>query len=390
MSNRIAIALAGLMVCVLGCSGGWREIDTRAPSGETRVPGGIPETATGASGSVDVAALERRLVAYFPCASAPWSADNPHHMSYDLHEPGGWDRFYSTHVREAIVRFGYRRVFFHLPFGKTTGQSPRAVAQRRTGVDNDSLDRWHMSLDHEHDLRRTGNEHISSGFYGAMRRLHAEHPDVEVIVYVGSMDDEDKAFMARHGEAALLDRWKESLGPLVELDYMSIVFDAAVAYGPDEPNAKIVRWAHEHKRRQPGTLVGVEARIQKARPWPNELCLPVVAWEDIFRRQGHSRNIATEDLCAPALRVIDGRVRDTLLKGRDGQAQGWIELAADIVADGHVPVVGTIPGRTLERTTYRLPGESSAVRLPATTAKGPFRMPVAQLAGLIAAELERR
>ncbi len=383
--HRIAVTFLGLVLSTAGCGSGWATIDTRAPSGATSAPT-IPEpTAV----DVDATALARALVAYFPCASSPWSADNPHHMSYGLHEPGGWDRFYSTHVREAVREFGYRRVFFHLPFGKTTGQSPREVAKRRNGVDDPSLERWHMSIDHEQDLRRTGNEHISRGFYSAMRRLHADHPDVEVIVYVGSMDDEDKEFLRRRGEAALLERWKESLRPLIELDYVSIVFDAAVSYGPNEPNAKIVRWAHEAKRRQPGRLVGVEARIQKARPWPNELCLPVVAWEDVFRKQGHSRNIATEDLCAPALRVIDGRARSSLLEGRDGGAQGWIDLAADVVADGHVPVVGTIAGRPLDRTTYSLPG-GRTVRLPATARTGPFRLPADQLAALLVAAVEQR
>ncbi|MEQ8770259.1 MAG: hypothetical protein RIB60_07095 [Phycisphaerales bacterium] len=386
MTHRIMVALVGLVLTAAGCRSGWVDIDTRAPAGGVSAPDIAPDIAADLP---DASELERRLIAYFPCASSPWSPGNPHHMSYGLEEPGGWDRFYSTHVREAIERFGYRRVFFHLPFGKTTGQSPREMTKRRTGRDDASLERWHMSLDHEHDLRRTGNEHISRGFYSAMGRLHAAHPGVEVIVYVGSMDDEDKAFMARFGEDALLDRWKESLRPLVELDYVSIVFDAAVSYGPNEPNAKIVKWAHEAKRRQPGRFVGVEARIQKARPWPNELCLPVVAWEDVFRKQGHSRNIATEDLCAPALRVIDGRARADLLKGRDGDAQGWIELAADIVADGHVPVVGTIAGRRLDRTTYRLP-EGRTVRLPSTAAEGPFRLPADQLAVLLVAAVEQR
>ena len=327
------------------------------------------------------APLADRLIAFFPCASDPWSADNPHHMSSSLEKPGGWARFADTRVAEAVERFGFRRVFFHLPFGKSTGQSPRAVHERRTGVVDESLDGWHMSLDHIHDLRRTGNLHIAEGFYSAMDRLHARHPHVEVIVYVGSWDTEDRRYLESHGEAALQERWAESIDPLIERDYISIVFDAAVGKDEDHPNARLVQRAHRAKQEQPGRFVGVEARIQKGRPWPNELCLTTVAWEDVWRRQGHAGNIAAEDLCARPIRVIDGRSR-AILKGDAEDPLAWHAIAADIAREGHDPAVsiGRSSTRPLRQVLLR---SGSTLTLPPGTGEGPFSMPAGMLAEIV-------
>lgn len=371
------LLIAALLCGMAGCSE-WFVRTTGVGSDDTRTT----TTTTTTTPSPAAKELASRLIAMFPCASADWSEDNPHQMSYKLNERGGWGRFVDTHVYEAIECFGYKRVFFHLPFGKTTGQSPQAVRQRETGKVDESLERWHMSMDTVHDLQRTGNMHIANDFYAAMRRLHAKHPDVEVIVYLGSWDDEDERVEKEQGIDEVYRRWHESVDPLIEMDYVSIVFDAAVSKPKDHPNAKFVQWAAEQKRKQPGRFVGVEARIQRYFPWPNELCLTDVAWEDVWRRQDHPGNIPADKLCGPVIRVLDGRARSLLKPSETEDPGAWIRLAADIARDGHNPAVVTIPGRAITQREIRMPG-GRTVRLPETTSTGPFRMPASMLAELI-------
>lgn len=377
MLGRILMALV-VMCGVSGCEDLFVRTSGVGSDTSTR-------TTTSTVSTPAASELADRLIAFFPCASADWSPENPHQMTYHLEDRGGWQRFVDNQVFEAIERFGYKRVFFHLPFGKATEQSPRALHLRKTGKDDASLERWHMSMDTTHDLERTGNMHIANDFYTAMRRLHAKHPEVEVIVYVGSWDDEDERVAKEQGIDEVYRRWHESVDPLIEMDYVSIVFDAAVAKPKDHPNAKFVQWAAEQKRKQPGRFVGVEARIQKANPWPNELCLADVAWEPIWRQQAHAGNIPANQLCGPVIRVIDGHAR-SLLKGSQTEDPGaWIEMAADIVRDGHDPAVSTLPGRAMKGREIRMPG-GRTVTLPETTAQNPYRMPASTLAAILVEE----
>jgi len=376
-----------LAAVVLGALAGCEDLWVRTGGvGTTTDRTTTERTATGHAGAPSADALADRMIALFPCASADWSPGNPHQMSYGLNKHGGWAKYMEGPVTEAVERFGYKRVMFHLPFGKTTGQSPRAVKQRETGRDDASLEAWHMSMDHVHDLQRTGNLWIADEFYAALRRLHARHPDVEVIVYLGSWDGEDAALAKSKGVDAVMQRWHESVDPLVELDYVSLVFDAAVTMPKDHPNARFVQWAAEQKRAQPGRFVGVEARIQKGNPWPNELCLTDVAWEDVWRKQAHAGNIPADQLCGPVIRVIDGRARSLIPTADQSDPGAWIKLAADIARDGHDPAVSTMPGRAMRAGALRLPTGRS-VPLPSSTREGPFRMPADTLAELIEAEV---
>ncbi|GJM18626.1 MAG: hypothetical protein DHS20C14_08390 [Phycisphaeraceae bacterium] len=386
MLIRTVLVLAAFLAL-----GGCNDVWVRAGRVGGAYPGAGTTTDTTVGSADELAAqLEARMIAFFPCASARWSEDNPHHMSYGLHRRGGWDRFVDTHVFEAIEDFGYRRVFFHLPFGKTTGQSPYEVNLRRTGREDKSLDKWHMSMDHVHDLRRTGNMYIADGFYSAMRRLHAKHPDVEVIVYVGSWGWEDRRYFERAGLDALMARWHESVDPLIELDYVSVVFDNAVSKDEDHPNARFVQWAHTQKQKQPGRFAGVEARIQKGRPWPNDLCLPIATWEYGWRRQGHSGNIPASGLCGPVMRIVDGDARRKLIPEDEQSTPGaWISLAADIAAEGHEPALTTLPGWKMDDLRVTLPS-GRTVRLPESAKDGPYRVPVHAMAALIAAEVRER
>lgn len=358
--------IAALLLAVAGAMPGCEDLLTRTIGVGSESSARAERTAS-VPGAGELSA---RLIALFPCASAAWSPTNPHHMSYGLHRRGGWARYMEGPVTEAVERFGYRRVMFHLPFGKATGQSPRAARQRATGRADKSLEAWHMGLDHAHDLRRTGNEWIADEFYAALARLHARHPDVEVIVYVGSWDAEDARIAEEQGIDEVMRRWHESIDPLVELDYVSIVFDAAVALPEDHPNARFVQWAQEQKRQQPGRFVGVEARIQKAHPWPNERCMADVAWEPTWRKQAHAGNIPGDQICGEVIRVIDGQARGLVAKDRQADVGAWLDLVADIVRDGDTPAVSAQTGPKMRLS----PG------VPTSTTDGPYRMPAQELA----------
>jgi len=282
------------------------------------------------------------LVATAPCASAPWSEDNPHHMSYGLQRRGGWQKHMTQNIWPLVNDLGYKRVFFHLPFGKTTGQSPLETEKRnleaeygikyndwsdeqKSLLDEQDLKNWHMSIDHMHDLERTGNEYIASDFYEALDWLHEKAPDVEVICYIGSHDWEDKTRIDNGEYGAVFLDWWRSMTPLIDRDFVSIVYDAAVGKDEDHINARLVQLTQDAKDRQ-GRWVGVEARIQKARPWPNDLRMTCVAWAKTWRRQAHPGNIPREFLHAPPLIVYDGHARSQVDRDYGGD---WFAYMAE-------------------------------------------------------------
>ena len=290
--------------------------------------------------------LADRLIAAVPCASSNWAEDNPHHMGYGLKSEGGWMRFMQGHIWRCVSELGYRRVFFHLPFGKATGQSPYEVQKRafeaeygqpysewtdeqKAALEDMDLKRWHMSIDHMHDLERTGNEFIATGFYEALDWIHEQDPGVEIICYIGSYDSEDKGRIDNGEYGAVFFDWWRSVYPLIDRDWVSIVYDAAVGKEPDHINARLVQLTQDAKNRQPGRFVGVEARIQKGRPWPNDLGMTCVAWAATWRRQAHSGNIPREFLTVPPIVVYDGHAKSQVNNSYNGD---WFAYMAEDLA----------------------------------------------------------
>ncbi|GJM18036.1 MAG: hypothetical protein DHS20C14_02490 [Phycisphaeraceae bacterium] len=281
--------------------------------------------------------LAGRLVAHFPCASDPWSEGNPNHMSFGLEQPGGWQRFTANYVRHAIADLGYRRVFFHLPLGKPTGQSPYEVHLRETGIADESLDQWHMGLDQVDHLRRTGQGHVLTDMIEAFDTIHDAAPDVEIIVYVGSYDKEDlHRFESNLGSHAF-GLWLESLAPFLERPYVSIVFDNLVGKDEDHPNARFAQLARWHKTEQ-GGFVGAEARFQKQHTWLNDWGFTCVAGEATWRMQAHSGNIPLAWHRAEVIRILDGHSTDLVYATFHGD---WVQAAANITWEGCVPAVQT-------------------------------------------------
>ena len=214
--------------------------------------------------------------------------------------------------------------------GKATGNSPQEANRRETGIDDPMLEKWHMGLDAAHDLRATGFGWVVAECIAALDMFHMEHPHVEVIVYVGSADGQDRRRFDNGEYTLTFALWLESLAPFLDRDYISIVFDAAVGKEPDHPNARFAQLAQWVKKRQ-GRFVGVEARIQKARPWPNKLGMTTVAWADTWVRQGHALNIPREKLVATPIIVFDGHAKRRVLTEYGGE---WRAFMADILGEG--------------------------------------------------------
>lgn len=324
-----------------------------SPSGVS--PAGVAPAAEAVGEGVPTVIDPERLIAFFPCAAAAWSKANPHHMSHSLHKRGGYLKFLSGKVLPAI-HGGFQRLFFHLPFGKATGQSPYSIElrareeamgrpwsqwtkQEQDDLKNAGYETWHMSIDAKGDLERTGNGHIFDEAMQVFTWLNSMHPEVEVFVYVGSYDGEEARRLEEGRFGEMIARWWDSLAPLVDLPNVSPVFDAAVGKDEDHPNARMVQICHGFKARQ-GRAVGVEASIQKAKPWPNELGCPCIAWEATWLRQRHDRNLPRAEIRGEVIRVLDGMSSGVVERDFGGdEAEHWTAAARRIAAEGCTPAV---------------------------------------------------
>tara|TARA_B100001778_G_scaffold330827_1_gene334021 strand:- start:37601 stop:38887 length:1287 start_codon:yes stop_codon:yes gene_type:complete len=378
----------------------------------------IDGSQTADKAKIDVPKIDERvgqladsLIATAPCASSNWSEDNPHHMGYGLKSEGGWMRFMQGHIWRCVNELGYKRVLFHLPCGKTTGQSPWAVEQRRLeaeygipyndwtheqkeAFENLGLEKWHMSIDHAHDLERTGNEFIMYGFYEALDWVHEQAPDVEIICYIGSYDGEDKRRIENNEYGEVFYDWWRSIKPLIDREWVSLVFDAAVGKEPDHPNARLVQLAQDAKKRQ-GRFVGVEARIQKGRPWPNDMGMTCVAWAKTWRRQAHSGNIPRSELNVSPIIVYDGHARSQVENDYNGD---WFAYMAENLMEDCQLAPSPLGGEFAELTTTQvaqklltyLPDDSNnsddsevAVEMTVVDASGQVEGPVVPKAGVM-------
>ncbi|GJM17970.1 MAG: hypothetical protein DHS20C14_01830 [Phycisphaeraceae bacterium] len=271
--------------------------------------GGVTQLTAGAMPNPD------DLIAYWPCASAAPASSNPHYFSFSLNKQEGWKNLLKSQLMPAVEDLGFKRLAFHLPLGKNTAED------------------GHMGIDAPDDLAEDGHEWVIDKCVRAFDYIHKRHPDVEIIVYLGSHDADQDDDLNDGEYWEHYDRMWRGVQPFLDRDYISIVLDNTVVFDEDHPYARLAQIVKYYKDRQ-GRFVGVEGSPQKHLDWTRDFAVMIT--ESTWQRQRHNGNIALSDLGGEVIGIVDGHSKKYWNENCNGDP---MELAACIVEDGRTPAV---------------------------------------------------
>ncbi len=126
---------------------------------------------------------------------------------------GGWEAL-RRQIDEAY-QLGFRVVLLHRPFGEP---------------DIGDV----MDIDSRVELKQ---HPLIKSYSEFQNELLKDYPDLQLVIYIGSSADRDlRQRLARHHNAAWLQRMQASIEPLLDADRVHIAFDYASTYGEDSPD----------------------------------------------------------------------------------------------------------------------------------------------------------
>lgn len=245
------------------------------------------------------------------------SPENPMCMSYGLERDfdNGWLKHLTTRVYPQYEQ-GYRRFFFHLPFGSEYG--------------NHSMD-----LDQPLDNIEEGKAEFNENFMRALDWMGENMPEAEIGVYLGTNEDDLDAELNAGNVAA---HWERMSGAgynirLIENPQVSIGFDAGVRYRDGDPYHSFYMLAKAYKDLQ-GRSVYIEAMPRRpddyrgdgrhGPPWAWQNVENWVAFERAYFHQ-HRRWLPDIDNASPTR--LEGQGVRVILSGQD--VDRWNQLAEE-------------------------------------------------------------
>lgn len=268
------------------------------------------------------AALERDAGSFKPIAPEdiavfwPLGSDsgakpgNPLNQSFGVSKRGGFDAWLSQWIRPIYER-GFRRLIIHNPLG------------------NDPRSR-NMDIDQVYDAYEQGRGWNVAEFNAVLARIGREMPGLEVIVYIGT-NNEDTTGALNEGRSR--DHLIRSASlflftGVLDHEHVTVAFDAATNYADDSPERHLVDMVRAYKRRQ-GHDVYVEPL--PTRQWQRDY--PWIALERYYARKG-PRPAQPEGI----------RIFNTPgdFKAWNNDAWAWL---ADCVQRGHTPALGWDMGK---------------------------------------------
>lgn len=191
------------------------------------------------------------------------TTENPMCMSYGLYNDfeNGWLKHLTTRVYPQYED-GYRRFFFHLPFGSEYG--------------NHSMD-----LDQPLDNIEEGRPDLNENFMRALDWMADNMPDAEIGAYLGTNEDDLDAELNAANAAA---HWQRISGAgynirLITNPQVSIGFDAATRYREGDPYHSFYAVAKAYKELQ-GRRTYIEAMPRRGEDYRGDgMHGPDWAWQ---------------------------------------------------------------------------------------------------------------
>ena len=145
---------------------------------------------------------------------------------------GDWSKWINQQI-EPVVDRGVRRIMLHNPFGVLSGEPMQfdQAVEAKAGVTRSNGQIVHKPM-----------PALVDNFAPAWRQFLDSHPDVTLLVYLGSLNE--KSFGARRSEPkAWCDRFQKSIDPLpLDSPQVELAIDRLSVLPADHPGHQAARW----------------------------------------------------------------------------------------------------------------------------------------------------
>lgn len=272
-------------------------------------PSASDELALGADAPTPLAPED--IAVFWPLGSESGAKPgNPLNQGFGVSKRGGFDAWIDQWIKPLYQR-GFRRLIIHNPLGN----DPRSRS---------------MDIDQVYDAYEHGRGWNVAEFDAALARIGREMPGLEIIVYIGTSNEDTTGAL---NEGRFRDHLIRSASlflftGVLDHEHVTVAFDAATNYADDSPERHLVDMIRAYKRRQ-GHEVYVEPL--PARAWQRDY--PWIALERYYARKG-PRPARPEGI----------RIYNTPGDFKAWNDDGWAWLA-DCVRRGHTPALGWNMGR---------------------------------------------